>query len=127
MNPQLHWIWSFFVFLFGLEFGSFANVCIYRWPRSASVVHPRRSFCPWCNHQIRWSDNVPLLSFLLLRGRCRHCKSPISLRYPLIELATALLWLGAFRLLPAPTAVAPAALLAATFSFLFAAVVTTMT
>lgn len=79
-----------FAGLFGLVFGSFFNVCIYRIPREKSIVWPA-SFCPKCNAHIRWYDNIPVLSFLLLRGKCRHCKAPISWQYPLVELVTALL------------------------------------
>jgi len=78
---------------FGLIFGSFLNVCIYRLPRDLSVSEPRRSACPHCQHQIAFYDNIPVLSWLLLRGRCRHCKSAISPRYLLVELLTALLFL----------------------------------
>ena len=80
-------------FLFGLLIGSFLNVCIHRWPRDESVVKPR-SRCPQCQRQIGALDNVPLLSFLLLRGRCRYCSQPISWRYPLVELLNGCLYAG---------------------------------
>lgn len=75
----------------GLLFGSFLNVCIYRIPRDLSVVTPR-SFCPECGTQLAWHDNIPLLSYFLLRGRCRRCGQAIPLRYPVVELATAVLF-----------------------------------
>jgi len=74
--------------LLGLALGSFLNVCISRLPAGASVVHPR-SHCPLCQHPIAVRDNIPVLSWLLLNRRCRHCKWPIPARYPLVELATA--------------------------------------
>jgi leader peptidase (prepilin peptidase)/N-methyltransferase len=74
---------SFFV---GLIFGSFLNVCISRIPKGESILHPR-SHCPQCGASIRWYDNLPLLSWLILRGRCRDCKQSIPWRYPLVELA----------------------------------------
>ena len=86
---------SVFVFLFGAILGSFLNVCIYRLPLGESVVAPG-SRCPGCATPIRWFRNIPILSWLLLRGRCAHCQANISIRYPLIELASAvilvLLW-----------------------------------
>jgi len=75
---------------FGLAFGSFLNVVAYRLPKRESLVKPR-SRCPECGTQIRARDNVPVLGWLLLRGRCRDCGAPISRRYPLVEAATALL------------------------------------
>jgi leader peptidase (prepilin peptidase)/N-methyltransferase len=77
--------------VFGLAIGSFLNVVIWRVPRGESVVSPP-SHCPQCDHPIRQRDNIPLLSWLLLRGRCRDCSHPISPRYPLVELATAILF-----------------------------------
>jgi leader peptidase (prepilin peptidase)/N-methyltransferase len=77
--------------LFGAVFGSFLNVCIVRLPLDQSIVSPP-SRCPRCGVGIAWFDNVPILSWLLLRGRCRHCGEPISVQYPLVELAVALLW-----------------------------------
>jgi leader peptidase (prepilin peptidase)/N-methyltransferase len=77
--------------LFGLLIGSFLNVCVYRLPQDLSVVRPR-SYCPACNHPIAWYDNVPLLSYALLGGRCRHCKAAIPARYPVVELMTAVLF-----------------------------------
>lgn len=77
--------------LFGLVIGSFLNVCVYRLPQDLSVVRPR-SYCPACNHPIAWYDNVPLLSFVVLGGRCRHCKAAISMRYPVVELLTGVLF-----------------------------------
>ena len=77
--------------LLGLAAGSFANVVIHRVPRRESVVRPG-SRCPACDTPIAWRDNLPLVSWLLLRGRCRSCRSPIAVRYPLVELAMGLLW-----------------------------------
>src|SRR5215475_14872761 len=79
---------ALFALLFGLLIGSFLNVCIYRWPRDLSVVRPR-SRCPVCDTPIAAWDNIPLVSYLLLRGRCRKCRARISPRYPIVELATA--------------------------------------
>jgi len=86
-------IWTFAA-LTGAAVGSFLNVCIYRLPAGESVITPR-SRCPSCGTAIAWYDNIPVLSWIVLGGRCRSCRAGISLQYPLIELATALLWLAA--------------------------------
>jgi leader peptidase (prepilin peptidase)/N-methyltransferase len=74
------------IFIFGMCAGSFANVCIYRLPLSQSIIGPARSFCPNCKATIRFYDNIPVLSYLWLKARCRHCKQPIPFRYPLVEM-----------------------------------------
>ena len=79
--------------IFGLVVGSFLNVCIYRIPRNMSIVFPS-SRCPFCNNEIRPWDNIPVMSYLLLRGRCRSCKAKISARYPLIEILNAFLYVA---------------------------------
>jgi leader peptidase (prepilin peptidase)/N-methyltransferase len=71
----------------GLSVGSFLNVCIHRLPKKASIVQPPSS-CPHCGYMLRWFDNIPVVSYALLGGRCRNCKARISIRYPLIELIT---------------------------------------
>jgi len=75
--------------VFGTFIGSFLNVCICRLPRGESIVTPR-SHCPHCQKMIGWYDNIPILSYLVLRGKCRGCKAPISLQYPLVEAVTGL-------------------------------------
>jgi leader peptidase (prepilin peptidase) / N-methyltransferase len=85
------WIWIGWFFLLGSVIGSFLNVVIYRVPRGISIAWPP-SHCPACNHRIRWHDNVPIVSWLLLRGRCRDCKAHISVRYPLIEAITGIVF-----------------------------------
>ena len=88
--------WAAASFAFGLIFGSFLNVCIYRLPRDLSVSEPRRSACPHCRTQIAFYDNIPILSWLLLRGRCRNCHQPISPRYLVVELMTGLLFVACY-------------------------------
>ena len=83
---------SIFVFIFGTIFGSFFNVCIHRLPKEESIVWPP-SHCPTCQKSIPWYENVPILSFLLLRGHCRHCGAKISVRYFIVELLTGLFYL----------------------------------
>ena len=82
-------------FVFGACIGSFLNVCIYRIPASMSIVHPGSS-CPNCKTKIPFYDNIPILSFLFLKGACRHCKTPISFRYPFVELLGGLCALASF-------------------------------
>jgi leader peptidase (prepilin peptidase)/N-methyltransferase len=78
------------VFLFGIVFGSFINVLIYRLPRNKSIVRPGSS-CPHCGGKIAFYENIPLISYVMLLGKCRHCRQPISIRYPAVELLTGLL------------------------------------
>jgi len=80
---------SVFAFIFGAAIGSFLNVCIFRLPEKKSIVKPL-SQCPFCRHPIRFYDNIPLVSFFILKGRCRDCGSKISWRYPLVEFITAM-------------------------------------
>ena len=86
---------SSLVFIFGLCFGSFANVCIYRLPKNKQVLTDR-SFCPKCKKKIKWFDNIPLVSFLFLNGKCRSCKKKISLQYFIIEFLAGLGFLFIF-------------------------------
>lgn len=81
------------VFIFGTAVGSFLNVCIWRLPRKESIVFPA-SHCPKCESPIRWHQNIPILSYLVLGGRCASCKAPISWRYPLVEALTGLLFVA---------------------------------
>jgi leader peptidase (prepilin peptidase) / N-methyltransferase len=96
VTPQL-WIWLAFVFAFGACIGSFLNVVIYRMPRDLSLVYPP-SACPSCGKYIRFYHNIPIFSWLLLRGKCRYCGAPISPRYFVIELMTGLMYVGLFWL-----------------------------
>jgi leader peptidase (prepilin peptidase)/N-methyltransferase len=86
---------TFFAFALGAIVGSFLNVVIHRYPREQSIIFPA-SHCPHCNAPIRWYDNIPLVSYVVLRARCRACGKPIAARYPLIELASALFYLAVF-------------------------------
>jgi len=85
----------FFIFIFGLIIGSFLNCVIYRLETGDSFVKGR-SFCPHCKRQLNWRDLIPVLSFLLLKGKCRYCHKPISWQYPLIELSTGILFVVNF-------------------------------
>ncbi len=93
LPPQTSWPLLVLALLTGLALGSFLNVCIVRWPADESVVRPP-SRCPRCGREVRWYENVPVLSWLALRGRCAGCALPISSLYPLVELTVGLLWLG---------------------------------
>lgn len=108
------------VAVFGLIFGSFLNVCIARLPQEESIVTPR-SHCPRCGHQIRWYDNIPVLSYVFLGGRCRDCHVRISPIYPLVELLTAGLLVAAF----ARYAVSPEFIKTAIFGMLLLIVIFT--
>ena len=86
---------AIYVFIIGAAFGSFLNVCISRWPEGLSVVRPR-SRCPKCGHQITARENIPIVSWLLLRGRCSGCGERISAQYPIVEALVGLIWLAAY-------------------------------
>ncbi|MCM8772938.1 MAG: prepilin peptidase [Candidatus Omnitrophica bacterium] len=87
---------GFLIFLIGLCFGSFANVCIYRLPKGKSLIYPG-SFCPNCGKNIKWYDNIPLLSYILLKGKCRYCRKKISFRYFTVELLTGLFFFSIYK------------------------------
>ena len=119
MIPELlNLYWGFLVFALGACVGSFLNVCVYRMPRDMSIARPP-SHCPACNASIRWHDNVPIVGWIALRGRCRDCRARISPRYMLVEALTGALFLGAWLRDPAFGVVLDwiliAALIAATF------------
>ena len=91
MNPALRVSIIVLTLLLGLCVGSFLNVVIYRVPNNMSLVTPP-SHCPKCGNKIKWYDNIPVLSYIILGGKCRHCKERISFRYPLVEILNCLLW-----------------------------------
>jgi leader peptidase (prepilin peptidase) / N-methyltransferase len=99
-------LFSLFAFILGAAVGSFLNVCIYRLPLDLSINKPRRSFCPQCKSPIPWYQNIPLVSWLWLRGRCANCGAKISFRYFGVELLTGLLFLAVWRAFPPPMAMA---------------------
>ncbi|MCG3174912.1 MAG: hypothetical protein GMKNLPBB_03213 [Myxococcota bacterium] len=101
-DPRTAWIFQTYAFLLGAIVGSFLNVVIHRLPLGKSVVSPPSS-CPKCGHRIRWYENIPLISWVALRGKCSNCKTPISPRYPMVELLTGLLSLAVYQL-PIPLA-----------------------
>ncbi|CAN5812512.1 A24 family peptidase [soil metagenome] len=92
MSPD--WFFLILAAVVGASIGSFLNVCIYRWPEDLSVIRPP-SRCPACETELAWRDNIPIIGWILLRGRCRYCGVRVSPQYPLIELATALIWMAA--------------------------------
>jgi leader peptidase (prepilin peptidase)/N-methyltransferase len=103
-EPYYRFLFSAFAFVFGAIVGSFLNVCIYRLPRDLSVNQPRRSFCPHCRKEIPWHQNIPIVSWLVLRGRCANCGNRIAFRYFGVELLTALLFLALWLSFPWPYA-----------------------
>jgi leader peptidase (prepilin peptidase)/N-methyltransferase len=105
--------------ILGLAIGSFLNVCIHRVPRQASIVHPPSS-CPHCGYQLRWIDNVPVLSYAMLGGRCRGCRSQISIRYPVVELATMLIFVAHYFVFGLDIMLVPRLLFACILIVLFA-------
>lgn len=88
------WLLWTFAALVGASIGSFLNVCIYRWPAEQSVIRPP-SRCPHCETELTWRDNIPIVGWLMLRGRCRYCGAAVSAQYPIIEFTTAMIWLAA--------------------------------
>lgn len=97
MTPEfMAWYGPVVSLVFGLCIGSFLNVCIYRIPLEKSIAWPG-SHCPLCQNRIAWYDNVPVLSYLILRGKCRHCHVRISPRYPLVEMLTGVLFVGVYN------------------------------
>jgi len=94
--PELLPIWDVAVFLLGACVGSFLNVCIWRMPRDESIFFPR-SHCPKCGHVLSWYENIPLLSWVCLRGKCRKCRAEISFRYFVVELLTAIMFFIVWR------------------------------
>ena len=116
MNPGLPL--NILTFIFGACIGSFLNVCIYRIPAGLSIIHPGSS-CPRCQQMIPFYDNLPILSYLMLRGKCRRCKTPIALRYPMVEL------LGGLSALACLAAFGPTVQAAVLFVFIATLIVVT--
>ncbi len=105
-QPIYKFLFGAFAFVLGAAVGSFLNVCIYRWPVDLSINRPRRSFCPNCKQPIPWHQNLPLISWLALGGRCANCGAKISFRYFAVELVTALLFLAIWESFPWQVAIA---------------------
>jgi leader peptidase (prepilin peptidase) / N-methyltransferase len=103
--PAAQWLILLWLCVLGGAVGSFLNVVVYRLPLGISLVRPP-SHCPMCKRPIRWFDNVPVFGWIMLRGRCRNCRSPISVRYPLVEAATAAIFGGLALLVENPMSVA---------------------
>ena len=103
----------------GLAVGSFLNVCIHRLPRKGSIIQPPSS-CPNCGYVLRWADNVPVLSYALLGGRCRTCKTPISIRYPIVEVVTMLIFIAHYAVFGLDIILVPRLLFASALVVLFA-------
>ena len=96
MNPNYQIFFNFiFLFIIGVCIGSFINVITYRLPNNISILP--RSYCPNCKSQIRWFDNIPILSWILLSGKCRSCTKEINFSYPLVELATGIIFLFCYE------------------------------
>jgi len=114
--------WSLCFFVFGCMTGSFLNVCIYRLPRDLSIVTPR-SHCPHCKYSIPWYLNLPLVTWLALRGRCRNCGAPISPRYFIVELLTGLAFLGSWLAFGQPGRPLPSLPLALVYSIFLAGLI----
>ena len=105
-QPIYKFLFGAFAFVLGAAVGSFLNVCIYRWPVDLSINRPRRSFCPNCKQPIPWHQNLPLISWTVLRGSCANCGAKISLRYFAVELVTAVLFLAIWESFPWQVAIA---------------------
>ena len=105
-EPIYKFLFGAFAFVLGAAIGSFLNVCIYRWPVDLSINRPRRSFCPNCKQPIPWHQNLPLISWIVLRGCCANCGAKISFRYLAVELVTALLFLAIWESFPWQVAIA---------------------
>jgi leader peptidase (prepilin peptidase)/N-methyltransferase len=105
--------------LLGLAIGSFLNVCIHRVPRQGSIVQPPSS-CPNCGYALRWLDNIPVVSYIILRGRCRQCRTPISIRYPIVEIVTMIVFVLHYLVLGPDIILVPRLLFACAMIVLFA-------
>ena len=99
-RPTYDFLFGAFAFVLGAAVGSFLNVCIYRWPVDLSIHRPRRSFCPNCKQPISWYQNLPLISWLALGGRCANCGAKIAFRYFAVELVTAVLFVAIWQRFP---------------------------